>query len=169
MKTFRIFIVLVIIAAALFLIIKKPVPHDVPSDAAGGTMLEGTDHYCYLWSTPAGDRATIDLSVVPGGATSGSFEWVPAQKDSKRGSFEGVAYATDEEGIKRVMKGWWHTSAEGTTATEELSIRFDDKTAAAGFGEMKDRGDGTFVYANSTNLSYAPTLSRIDCEGDAVR
>lgn len=169
MKTFKLFAILLVIAAVLFFIVKKPGTQPVVNnDAAGGTMLEGSEYLCYVWNTEAGDNASLRITVVPGGDATGTFDWVPAEKDSKRGSFEGVAYATDEEGIKRLMKGWWKASAEGNTTTEELHIRFDEKTAAAGSGEMKAGPDGTYVYANPDNLSYAPTLMRTDCGDEAL-
>lgn len=171
MKSSKYILIILIIAIVVlsFVTKKKSDPQPViDNSAAGEAMLEGGTHYCYEWGTNAGDRASVEIFVAPGGDSSGSVAWVPAEKDSKRGAFEGVAYATDEEGIKRLMKGWWKTSGEGMTATEELYIRFDEKMAAVGFGEMKDRGDGTYVYANTATLSYVPSLLRVDCANEAA-
>ncbi len=121
------------------------------------------ENRCYEWSTPAGDRATLHLTIDEVTDLTGSFNWLPAEKDSKTGIFEGVrAEETAEDGLS-TAELWWHTKAEGTTATEQLFVRFNDTKAEAGFGEMKDRGDGTFVYADLMAVSYVPVMEAVAC------
>ena len=42
---------------------------------------------------------------------------------------------------------------------EELKIIIDETIASPGFGEMKDRGDGVYMYANPENINYDLNLS----------
>ena len=70
--------------------------------------------------------------------------------------------------ISRRINAIWETKAEGMTVNEELKIIFGEGTANIGFGEMKDRGDGVYVYANPDKLSYEPNLSDTDCGDEAM-
>jgi hypothetical protein len=53
--------------------------------------------------------------------------------------------------------------AEGMQVTEQLKIQFDKGSAVALFGEMIDRGDGTYVYKDSTKLTPGFQMSQVDC------
>lgn len=171
MKTF---VVLAIIAAIAFFALRANKQQEAPVDtgansAVGGTMPADSRYLCYIWNTEAGDSASLRMAITPDQQVSGSFAWEPAEKDSKRGEFEGVAGALDQKSMSRTADLWWRTSAEGMTATEQLFVKFGDGSAVAGFGEMKDRGDGTYVYANPSAIFYGPTLSQTDCGDEAVR
>lgn len=126
---------------------------------------------CYVYNTEAGDSASLRISFSGenGSDVSGSFNFRPAEKDSKTGTFTGVAGPVDTQTMSRSLSVLWQASAEGTTVPEELSIIITDKMAAAGFGEMKDRGDGTYIYADPASLSYAPNLQQTDCSDPALK
>ncbi|MCC6198920.1 hypothetical protein IT401_01790 [Candidatus Nomurabacteria bacterium] len=117
---------------------------------------------CYEWTTPEGDRAALRIVSLDGELT-GSFNWLPAEKDSKTGIFDGALTEESTEDGLSVAELWWHTKGEGVTATEQLFVQFDEQRARTGFGEMKDRGDGTFVYANLSDISYMPEMAAIAC------
>ncbi len=126
---------------------------------------------CYVWNSEAGDNASLRMSFSgPNGINvSGSFNVRPAEKDSKTGTFVGTAGPVDPQSMSRVASVVWQASAEGMTTAEELSIIFGEGNAVAGFGEMKDRGDGTYVYANPDAISYAPSLQQVDCADPALQ
>lgn len=126
---------------------------------------------CYVWNTEAGDNASLKLQFSGEGATtvSGTFNFRPAEKDSKTGTFTGTSSELDTKTISRKISAIWQASAEGMTTPEELSIIVTPTMASAGFGEMKDRGDGTYVYANPDALTYEPNLQIVDCTDPALK
>ena len=122
---------------------------------------------CYIWNTEAGDKATLRMSITDGTKVKGRFDFLPAETDENTGPFEGIAGPLDQKTMARTADLWWTATAEGMTTKQELKVMFGDGTASAGFGEMKDRGDGVYVYANPAKITYTPTLSQTDC-GDPV-
>lgn len=122
---------------------------------------------CYIWNTEAGDKAMLSMDIR-GDKVIGEFNWLPSQKDKKTGIFKGTVSPLDQKMMARTANVFWDTKAEGMTATEELKIIFGEGTASPGFGEMRDRGDGVYVYANPESLDYSLNLSQTDCGDEAM-
>lgn len=94
----------------------------------------------------------------------GEFQNLPAEKDSKIGTFEGTVGPVNQKNMARSANVWWNSFAEGMNNKEELIIEFGDGSASAGFGEMIDKGDGVYVYEDKTNLTYGSSMGQIDCD-----
>lgn len=90
----------------------------------------------------------------------GEFYHLPAETDSKIGDFEGEITEGEEESIAKV---WWNSLAEGMNIKEELIIKINKEGSTVGFGEMKDRGDGVYIYKDSSNLYYIDNMPKIEC------
>jgi hypothetical protein len=124
---------------------------------------------CYQYSkaTPSGfyDREFLKMTLTGTGGTKvvGEYKNLPAEKDSKVGTFEGVVGPMDPKISARTADVWWHSMAEGMTVTEQLKIVFGEGGAVAQFGEMADRGDGTYVYKDPTKLTNGFQMSQTDC------
>lgn len=86
------------------------------------------------------------------GKVSGELKFLPAEKDSKVGKFEGTVSAVDKVMMARKVNAIWDTFAEGMNAKEQLKFIFGEGTASIGFGEMVDRGDGVYVYKDPTKI-----------------
>ncbi|MEK7140191.1 MAG: hypothetical protein AAB815_00225 [Patescibacteria group bacterium] len=108
------------------------------------------------------DRYTLRL-VLDGEKVTGELNFLPAEKDSKVGEFEGTTGAVDPKMMARKADLWWYSFGEGISVKEELKIIFGEGTASIGFGEMKDRGDGVYVYKDSTKISYNLELTDVAC------
>lgn len=108
------------------------------------------------------DRTWLRLQVEDMKAT-GELRIYPAEKDSKVGGFDGLV-EIDEKNMSGSVKAWWDVMAEGTRVTEELIFKFDTQKAEIAFGEMKDRGDGFYVYKDKENIFYSMSLDKKDCE-----
>ena len=93
----------------------------------------------------------------------GEFENLPAETDSKIGKFEGEVGKLDQNTMTREANVWWNSLAEGINNKEQLKIKFGDGNATVGFGEMKNRGDGFYIYKNPNNLYWIDTMPQIDC------
>ncbi|MEJ0001947.1 MAG: hypothetical protein WDN09_02085 [bacterium] len=180
MKTF--ISVLIIIAvlgvtvAFLHVVGKKPVPvapvtgtyPNTPTvpDPDSLSPDVNASQLCYIWNTEDGSKAMLSMDVRDQNVI-GEFHWLPAEKDKKVGIFTGTITPRDLIG-KRIVNAFWNTSAEGMTATEELKIIVGDSVATPAFGEMKDRGDGTYVYADPSKLDYSINLQQTGCGDSAM-
>lgn len=172
-KTWQIVLGILILIALGILIATLPAKEPtVPTDnEVGENVWEDPNvtatQLCFIWNTEAGDKAQISMDIR-GNQVIGEFNWVPAEKDSKTGIFEGTISDVDPKMMARTVHALWEASAEGATVMEELKIIVGEGTASPGFGEMRDRGDGVYVYADPDNLSYAPNLSDTDCGDEAM-
>jgi hypothetical protein len=93
----------------------------------------------------------------------GEYKNLPAEKDSKVGTFAGTVGPMDPKISARTADVWWNSMAEGMTVTEQLKIVFGEGNAAAQFGEMVDRGGGVYVYKNTKQLNSGFQMSQVDC------
>ena len=122
---------------------------------------------CYYRSTKTSrdfyDVAWLKLNLL-GEKVTGEFQNLPAEKDSKIGTFEGTVGSLDQKIMGRRAIVWWNSLAEGMNVKEELAIEFGDGSATIGFGEMINRGDGVYVYKDKNNLTYFDSLNQYDCE-----
>lgn len=102
--------------------------------------------YCYAHTTPEGapdgDRVLLRLEV-DGLRVSGSFDWLPAEKDSRRGTLDGVLTG------HTIVADYRYTQ-EGTTASATLRIELNDATANVSGG----------LGANA----FWPLLAATDCD-----
>ncbi|MEI7689132.1 MAG: hypothetical protein WCI91_03010 [Candidatus Nomurabacteria bacterium] len=108
------------------------------------------------------DKTWIKLSILDDKVT-GEFYSIPAEKDSKIGTFEGTVGPVDKTSMSRNADVWWDSFGEGMKNKEELSIEFGDGSASAGAGDMVDRGDGVYIYKDKSKLFYNESLSQYDC------
>ena len=127
-----------------------------------------TQTSCYIWNTEAGDKATLTLTV-DGAVATGSIAFLPAEKDSKRGDFTGVISLEKDTRGNRTVHAWWNAAAEGSVTKEEVLITVGDSIASVGFGAMKAQSDGSYIYADTTALTYQPALQKTDCTDPAVQ
>lgn len=106
----------------------------------------------------------LNLSGEKGEKVSGEYNSYPAEKDSKSGSFAGVAGPLDQKMMGRLATLWWDTFGEGMQVKEELVVVFGEGSASIAYGEMVDRGDGVYVYKDKSKLTYGFSMSQIACE-----
>lgn len=122
---------------------------------------------CYKYSkqTSRGfvDRAWLQMNIL-GEKVTGEYQNLPAEKDSKVGTFAGTVGPMDPKISGRIADVWWNSLAEGMQVTEQLKIEFGEGSAVVLFGEMVDRGDGTYVYKDATKLTPGFQMSQTDCE-----
>lgn len=121
---------------------------------------------CYIYNSEAGDSMSLRISSTDGKIVFGSLNLFSAEKDSKTGSFSGITKIEDGIGY---IKAIWDVSGEGLSNKEELFIIFEQNVARIGFGEMKDAGEGVYVYADPKNISYSLNLQQTDCSDSALR
>jgi hypothetical protein len=108
------------------------------------------------------DMAWLKMNIA-GDKVTGEFRNLPAEKDSKVGTFEGDVGPVDKTMMARTANVWWDSMAEGMQVKEQLRIIFGEGNASAGFGEMVDRGDGVYVYKDATQLTYGMSMTDVAC------
>ncbi len=108
------------------------------------------------------DVAWMKMNIA-GDQLTGEFKNLPAEKDSKIGTFKGTIGAVESASAIRTADVWWDSMAEGMQVTEQLKIIFNENVAQAGFSEMVDRGDGVYVYKDSNNIGYWQIMDAVSC------
>lgn len=108
------------------------------------------------------DRALLKMTTA-NGVVSGEYWNFPAERDSKFGIFADGRVIDEKLSGDSIADVWWNAEAEGMTNVEQLRIAFNDTTAAALFGEMKDSEDGRYVYKNPDQLTKGWVMTREDC------
>lgn len=168
----KVVIVIIIILAVVLVFIGLKDKKEVTINPGGnnGEQVGETKEpiqMCYYRTTPTdrgfSDVVWLKLNIWDEKIT-GEFQHLPAESDSKVGTFEGTVGALDQKIMGRRASVWWDSFAEGMNVKEELLIEFGDGGATVGFGEMIDRGDGVYVYKDKTNLYYIDQMSQMDCE-----
>lgn len=101
--------------------------------------------------------------VVDGSDVVGDYKYLPAEKDSKIGSFKGVVSLFDPQIYGWRINAVWDSLAEGIQNKEELLIEYGEDSAVAFFGEMILGPNGVYEYKDKTKLSPARTMEQIDC------
>lgn len=122
---------------------------------------------CYQYiGTPVNGHADREILriAVDGDGISGSYEYIPAEKDSKTGDFVGQVGPMKPETSSRTADVSWNVMAEGMRATEQLRFEFGEGSAVAMFGEMVDMGDGSYGYKDVAKLTPGSQMSQVDCD-----
>ena len=159
-------IILVVIALGVLFATQK---NSTPVDGPSATTITGDfTTFCYYAENPTlnglRDISWTKFSIAGENSVAGEFRTIPAEKDSKMGTFIGNTGPVDESTQGRTITASYTSQAEGMTATEELRIQFNDQSAVALYGEMKVREDGTYDYANPEKLTPGMSMPRVDCQ-----
>jgi hypothetical protein len=169
MDTIKYILILAVVAAGIFFIIQKsPLATAPVSNGAPTTSAPLPVELCFAKFGEPNERGFYDADTLrmtlAGEKVTGELDLLPAEKDSKTGTFDGTVGPVDPTMMARKAQVWWRTTAEGMNTTEELRIIFGEGTASIGMGEMTDRGDGVYVYKDPENISYTLELSDVSCK-----
>jgi len=122
--------------------------------------------FCYYKETKTAsglhDTAWLTMSLEEDRIT-GEYNNIPAEKDKKVGTFEGVVSSVDPTLGTISADLWWGSMAEGMNVTEELHVVFGETEARVGIGEMIDRGDGVYIYKDKSTIGYWQVLDILPC------
>ena len=126
-----------------------------------------TIRLCFKSQKPEGaeiyDTSWV-LMDITGEKINGEFQYLPAEKDSRVGEFQGIVGPVDPNTMSRVADVWWDSSGEGVEATEQLRIIFGEGLLQVGFGEMEKIDEGVYAYKDIEKLYYSIELFDINCE-----
>lgn len=171
-KVIKLIIIIPIITVAITAIIlnttsKKEVLMEIKKTGTIEETPTGYKNFCYYRSekTEKGiyDKTWIKLNII-GDKVTGEYQNIPADSDSKTGTFEGTIYQPNEKIIKKHADVWWNSRTKGIEIKEELAVEWNDESATVGLGEMIQRQDGIFVYRDKTKLIYTKPINQVDCD-----
>lgn len=168
MKKISIIVVLLILVAGAFYFLLKKEPVD---EVVNIPVVEETKpvELCFAQFGKANVRGLSDKNTLrmsldnTKGKVTGELKFLPAEKDSKVGKFEGTVSAVDKVMMARTVDATWDTFAEGMNTKEQLKLIFGEGTASIGFGEMVNRGDGVYVYKDPAKILYNLQLTDVAC------
>lgn len=165
-KTIVSVLIVIVVVVGAYFILKTDKVAIAPSQENVTTDEVNVISLCFYYekATESGlkDMSWLKLDLA-GSNVTGEFQYIPAEKDSKIGIFEGTVEAVDKMSMTRTANVMWNSSAEGMNVTEELRIVFGEGNATVGFGEMVDRGDGVYVYKDPENLFYIDSMTDVAC------
>ncbi len=170
MKKTIISIITIIIAVVIILLIvilgrNKTVTTDIIVPPIGSDTVQ-TIPLCFYYEKQT-SRGFYDISWlklnITGDTVTGEFRNLPAEKDSKVGTFTGTVGPVDKMAMARTADVFWDSMAEGMQNREQLKIIFGEGTAQVAFGEMTDRGDGVYVYKDPNKFTLGFPMSDVAC------
>lgn len=165
-KTIISILIVIVVVIVVYFIIKADKVAIAPNQDNVTVDNEDTIKLCFYYenNTQSGlkDVSWLKLNLA-GSSVTGEFQYIPAEKDSKIGIFEGTIEPVDKMSMTRTANVFWNSSGEGMSVTEELKIVFGEGNATVGFGEMVDRGDGVYVYKDPESLYFIDSMTDVDC------
>ncbi|MAU70699.1 MAG: hypothetical protein CML04_01265 [Pseudozobellia sp.] len=109
---------------------------------SGEEMLCFRNEYAYNDSSGLKDVEELNLTILDG-KVNGSYNWLPAEKDQRKGDFTGTLTGD-------IIKATYTFSQEGTESTAELTIELED--------------DKAIVTGGKEELGLNRTLTQVNCE-----
>lgn len=162
-KVFIVVVILIIIAIVVYFVTKEDVISPTVTDSKPIEL-------CFAKIGTPNERGFYDkytlrltLSGEGGKNATGELKFLPGEKDTKVGKFEGTVGPVYPKMMARTADLWWNTFGEGMNVMEEQRIIFGEGVASIGFGGTADRGDGVYAYTASPDIHYTLDLNDIAC------
>lgn len=130
-------------------------PVAVMSNEASSDINDGT--YCFR-KVFNQDVTDIQLTIS-GKAVTGKMDWVPYQKDSARGTLQGLKNAAGE------LHLLYDYMIEGNRQTETKIMKIEDGRLLVKVGELLDpKNDGNLVYKEVGQATFSEVLEPVNCK-----
>ncbi len=110
---------------------------------------------CYI-STLGQDTTWVQLTITADGAVSGTYDWVPFEKDSARGTLSGK-----KEGD--LLKLTYDYMIEGSQQQEEKVMKMTGDQLADGEGELVEGEGGMLKLKDPASVAFKP-MTKVDCK-----
>lgn len=165
----NLYIPLIVILIALVIIFARNKPAaEVSREPNNQNTASDVRDLCYIWNSEGGDSISLLMYIKNGTEVSGSFNWLPYEKDKKTGPIEGTAGQVDPKAMARTADLVWTATQEGITHPEQLFVKFGEGNAAAGFGTMIEK-NGMYIYSDPKQIKYEPNLQQTNCDDLAIK
>ena len=117
-----------------------------------------TNRYCFLSTTGTDpnyqDTVQIKLLVI-GNEVTGSYDWIPADKDSARGTLTGTM-------DNKIITAIYDYVIEGSNQKEEMIFKMEVNQLLVKRGELEEV-DGLLKLKNPDEAKFSEVIPRIIC------
>jgi len=117
-----------------------------------------TDNYCFISSTGVDvnyqDTTAIKLTVI-GNAVTGTYHWIPAGKDSARGTLTGTIN-------NKIITAIYDYVIEGSNQKEEMIFKMEINQLFIKRGALTEV-DGILKLKNPAEAEFSEAIPRVIC------
>ena len=117
-----------------------------------------TNRYCFLSTTGVDanykDTIRVKLMVI-GNEVTGSYDWIPAGKDSARGTLIGTI-------DNKIITAIYDYMIEGSNQKEEMIFKMEINQLLVKKGELEEV-DGVLKLKNPTEAKFSEVIPRVIC------
>lgn len=110
---------------------------------------------CYI-RAEGQDTTWLSINIAPDGAVSGTYDWVPYEKDSARGTFTGK-----KEGD--IIMAVYNYMIEGSQQQQEMMFKLTGEQLAEAQGELEEAAGGLLKLKDPSNVEYLP-FTKVNCK-----
>ena len=119
------------------------------------TEAGGDKNLCYL-RAEGKDTTIVNIKLNADGTVSGTYDWLPWEKDSARGTLKGRKQGD-------MLTLLFDYTMEGSNQQEEKLMRLTGDLLAEAEGELVEGDGGVFKIKEGATLKWLP-LSKVDCK-----
>ncbi|MEM6318237.1 MAG: hypothetical protein AAF960_11250 [Bacteroidota bacterium] len=120
------------------------------------TSLDG--NYCFVASYGVDslyqDTTAVRLTII-GNKVTGTYDWIPAGKDSGRGTLSGTI-------ADNIITALYDYTIEGSNQQEEKVFRLEDNQLVEKRGELHEV-NGVLKLKNPETATFSAVLPKVDC------
>jgi hypothetical protein len=110
---------------------------------------------CYIHAVGQ-DTTWVQLTITVDGSVSGTYDWIPYEKDSARGTLSGK-----KEGD--LLKLTYDYMIEGSQQQEEKLMKLTGDQLADGEGELVEGEGGMLKLKDPASVAFQP-MTKVDCK-----
>lgn len=122
---------------------------------------------CYYKETKGETTSDFSFTSIKYGDSNkveGIINWLPGEKDSMVGVYEGVVEASGAvAGYPSRLNVVYTATAEGQIAKQQEIIIVGASDIKTGVGERQQDANGIWQFKNTNNLTYSNALPMVDC------
>lgn len=125
------------------------------SNTAQETATAASSTACYI-RAEGRDTTYLNLTIEANGDVSGTYDWIPFEKDSARGTFSGK-----KEG--EIIKAVYDYIIEGSQQQQELMLKMSGDQLAEAEGELVEAEGGLLKLKDPSNVRYLE-FTKVTCQ-----
>lgn len=138
---------------------KKEMSVEKPSASTEPEETALTESYCYILSYGTDpkflDTTTVNLTIV-GESVTGTLDWIPAEKDSARGTLTGTKKGD-------IITALYDYMVEGSHQKEEKIFKMEVNQLLVKLGEIHEV-DGILKLKNPETAKFSKAIPRVICK-----
>jgi len=110
---------------------------------------------CYI-RAEGPDTTFVNLTIAADGAVTGTYDWLPWEKDGARGTVTG-----QQDG--EIIRLMYDYTIEGSNQQQEMLMKLTGDQLAEAEGELVEGDGGVLKLKDPSNVTYKP-LTKVACK-----